>query len=103
VGWLDRGRSFNSGTADPDFLLRLKRFYTRRVRQTRGFHLCPFCNERRFGVPIEIDGTELLLGSAEIEVKDTGGKVYVAPDLIYHYITDHQYLPPPEFVAAVGK
>ena len=27
--------------------------------------------------------------------------VYVAPDLVVHYVEAHQYAPPPEFVAAV--
>ena len=29
------------------------------------------------------------------------GVVYAAPELIAHYVEDHGYLPPPEFVEAV--
>jgi hypothetical protein len=29
------------------------------------------------------------------------GCVYAAPELIVHYIEEHQYLPPPNFCAAV--
>lgn len=43
----------------------------------------------------------LILGSAEIEVEDDHGKIYVAPDLLYHYITGHHYLPPRQFIEAV--
>jgi hypothetical protein len=40
-------------------------------------------------------------GSAEIEIADKQGNVYVAPDPIFHNIADHQYLPPREFIVAV--
>jgi len=71
------------------------------VRQSRGFHICPFCEERKLGIPVPIGGKSLTLGSAEIEIADKQGNVYVAPDLIFHYIADHQYLPPQEFIVAV--
>ena len=29
------------------------------------------------------------------------GATYAAPNLIYHYVVDHQYLPPDAFVRAV--
>ena len=101
VGWLDREQTFSRGVVDPQFMEKLKLLYKQRVRQTRGFHVCPFCKERRFGIPVELDGKSLSLGSAEIEISDDQGRVYRAPDLIYHYITEHQYLPPPEFIQAV--
>jgi hypothetical protein len=101
VGWLDRDRHFSKGTADPEFLEKLKIHYEHRVRQTRGFHVCPFCEDRRFGRSVDMNGKTLMLGSAEIEIKDDRGRVFVAPDLLYHYIVAHDYLPPREFVNAV--
>lgn len=101
VGWLDRCQTFTQGPTDGTFLGKLKALYNFRVRQTRGFHVCPFCEERRFGLPVEMNGKMLMLGSAEIEVADESGSIYAAPDLIYHYIVDHGYLPPPEFIRAV--
>jgi hypothetical protein len=44
----------------------------------------------------------MLLGSAEIRVPGKDGKVYAAPNLIYHYIKDCGYLPPQEFIDAVA-
>ena len=41
------------------------------------------------------------LGSAEIRVKGINGKIYAAPNLIYHYIKDCGYLPPREFLDAL--
>jgi hypothetical protein len=43
----------------------------------------------------------MVLGSAEIRVKGAGGKVYAAPNLIYHYMKDCGYLPPQEFLGAL--
>jgi len=48
------------------------------------------------------DGKEIYLGNGSIEVSASEeGVVYHAPTLIYHYIVDHQYLPPQEFIDAV--
>lgn len=48
-----------------------------------------------------VGGGEMRLGSAEIVVKSSSGQVFVAPNLIVHYIEAHSYLPPREFVEAV--
>jgi hypothetical protein len=45
---------------------------------------------------------KILLGSAEIWVPALGQAViYAAPDLIYHYVKEHRYLPPADFINAV--
>lgn len=103
IGWLDPEQPFRQGVADPEFVEKLKLYYQHRVRQSRGFHICPFCEEHRSGLPTELDGKTLTLGSAEIEIKDDQGRVFVAPDLLYHYITEHRYMPPREFIDAVCK
>jgi len=41
------------------------------------------------------------LGSAEIRVQGIDGAVYAAPNLIYHYMANHNYLPPEEFLGAI--
>jgi hypothetical protein len=51
-----------------------------------GFHRCELCREftshRNLGVPAD----DLL---------------YVAPEMISHYVEEHEYLPPREFIDAV--
>ncbi len=103
IGWLDRKEAFTQGDVNQLFVKKLRLAYKHRIRQSRGFHVCPFCNERQFGIRVEIDGVPFTLGSAEVEIKSREGRVYIAPDLIYHYILVHQYLPPPEFIEAVCK
>src|SRR5207237_1384370 len=52
----------------------------------RGLHTCEFCRRVRmfgnFGVP-------------------AGNVLYVAPEMVGHYIEAHSYLPPAELLAAV--
>jgi hypothetical protein len=46
-------------------------------------------------------GRRFSAGSAEIIVPGRDGKVYRAPTLIAHYVRNHRYRPPKEFVEAV--
>lgn len=94
VGWLDADHPFTRGDVSSDFLLRLEEF----VRQwhdsdisfsdmgTCGAHTCELCKETySFG---------------EVCVP-AGPLLYVAPAMILHYIVDHHYRPPDQFIAAV--
>lgn len=40
-------------------------------------------------------------GGAEIRVFSPTGKLYAAPNLIFHYVEAHDYLPPQEFMDAL--
>lgn len=67
-----------------------------------GFHKCEFCDDQSFeGMKVSRHGRETRLGSAEITVKGKGGRIYAAPNLIYHYVAAHDYDPPKEFVEAL--
>ena len=101
VGWSDAAHPLTRGEVDPEFLARLGRLYSDRVKQTRGFQLCPFCPNAPFGLPANVQGEMILLGSAEVHLRDSLGRSFAAPDLIYHYITAHGYCPPAEFIEAV--
>ncbi len=54
-----------------------------------------------FGLVEKYGGGELVLGSAEIRVFGSNGVTYAAPDMIYHYVAEHEYKPPDEFIEAV--
>jgi hypothetical protein len=100
VGWLAAGFHFPTSPADPKFVERLWRYCAVSVGQTRGLHECDICRSRSAN-EVERGDEKLLLGSAEIRVVSREGHVYAAPNLIYHYVVDHSYAPPPEFVGAV--
>lgn len=100
IGWLDSKHPFNQRKSDELFLDKLFDFCLNRVNQTRGYHLCPFCKSG-FGLNVRRNKKKIILGSAEIRVKGNNGKIYAAPNLIYHYVESHNYCPPIEFVEAV--
>ena len=101
VGFLTRKYPFQTGKVPAGFLPRLLAFChpDKTVCHTMGTRKSPFDNEH---ITIEIDGEAHKLGAAEIRVlgKDD---IFAAPDLIYHYVRDHNYMPPAEFVEAVMK
>ena len=71
--------------------------------QTRGIHWCDLCLESDED-PDEthpVNGTALTLGSAEVRVLTPEGVWLAAPDLVYHYVARHNYLPPEPFIEAV--
>ncbi len=44
------------------------------------------------------DEGEFIVGGAEIRVTGSAGVTFAAPDMIIHYVTDHGYRPPDEFL-----
>lgn len=107
VGWLDAAYPYASGSVSSEFLWALWRLCASPVNPTRGFHHCTFCLQSgrisKFSGMMLVTSPwgELCLGSAEMRVSGQRGVTYAAPDLIYHYVAEHEYRPPDEFVAAV--
>lgn len=111
IGWLSGWYPFRRGKVPLPFLERLREFCIAKVMSTRGFHSCGigWCKLRQCSglsflqsqIHVDYKNQELRLGSAEIRVFGLGAIVYAAPNLIYHYVSAHQYRPPEEFVQAV--
>ena len=102
IGWLDAEHEFPKGKVPNDVLEKILALCFIPVNQTRGFHLSAFLSSPSLSSYIvDYKGKKMGLGSAEIRVKGKNGKTYAAPNLIYHYIKDCGYLPPPAFVDAV--
>lgn len=89
IGWLARRHPFPTGKTSAAFRARLRQICQRVVKRTRGFHSCDFCK-----------GRVKPHSSAEIRVEGDG-RVYAAPELVYHYVVAHAYKPPEEFIAAL--
>ncbi|MEM7430354.1 MAG: hypothetical protein AAF351_00315 [Pseudomonadota bacterium] len=75
------------------------------MNRFRGAHRCEFCpkpaviaDKGRFKI-VAPDAERQ--GNGEIRVAGPGNVTYVAPVLIRHYVTEHDYQPPKEFVDAV--
>jgi hypothetical protein len=103
IGWLDRNYPFRTGAVDPEFIQKLEMFYLRLANVTRGWHRCELCSEAPVGLPVNVGGKVVNLGHAEVHVESGDGTLFAAPDLIYHYVTDHNYMPPEDFIAAIKR
>lgn len=99
VGWLDAAHSFPTAEPDDRLLDALWEYCSIIVLATRGLHACELCEQP--SNTFSRQGRKLLLGSGEIRVFGSGAEVFAAPNLIYHYVQEHQYRPPAEFVRAL--
>jgi hypothetical protein len=94
IGWLHPDHPYAKGEVSAEFLARLKEFTSRSADNGEalyfgafgGYYTCEFCGRAHgignFGVP-------------------AGDLLFVAPEMVVHYIEQHGYRPPAEFVAAV--
>jgi hypothetical protein len=102
VGWLDVEHQYSRGTVPDKDIEQLWKLCIHPKVTTRGFHECPFCPPTGKSTLCYRAGREKYFGSGMIFLKN-GGKTYVAPDLIYHFVTAHEYLPPAEFIEIVSR
>jgi len=102
VGWLAGWAPFPKAEPAPAFLAALFALSKNPVRKGPGAHVCckPHQDAGTGMTRASLGDEEILLGAAEIEVASPDGSWYVAPDLIYHYVKEHRYAPPDEFVRA---
>ena len=94
VGWLAADHSYSVGETSPEFVEKLRLMAEQWFASTStlawpvtfGVHICEFCGNVRaggnFGVP-------------------SGSILYVAPEMICHYVEAHGYKPPDAFINAV--
>lgn len=102
IGWLGEDEDFPKGEVSNEFLMNLWEYYK-----------CPIYKTRKIYNNQKLDGywkffiatsgeRDMHLGRAEIRVVDQKRNVvYASPDLIIHYVINHKYLPPKEFIQAV--
>ena len=94
IGWLSSDHPLPQGEVPADFVARLREFVRlpRRCGEALwfpafgGWHDCEFCGQVR--------------GYGNIGVP-SGPLLFIAPEMVGHYVEHHGYAPPPEFVAAV--
>ncbi|MCA8912093.1 MAG: hypothetical protein KDB82_10330 [Planctomycetes bacterium] len=109
IGWL--GRKLQPTGDVPDGFLEslLGLVWSKRAHPMRGYHFCQFCELSEDDLhwrPATValpDGTLFNLGSAEIWVPADDSTVFCAPNLIIHYVKEHRYCPPKQFIDAVMR
>jgi len=102
VGWLDAEHDFKKGRVPREIVRKILTLCFDPINATRGFHQSPFHPPNPEGYIVELNGKKMRLGSAEIRIEGQNEIVYAAPNLIYHYIKDCNYLPPEPFIEAVN-
>ncbi|MEE4592566.1 hypothetical protein V2J94_11830 [Streptomyces sp. DSM 41524] len=105
VGWLERQEEFPRGEVPTEFVHALavvcRDHSTNRMRGWQSCTLPHPEGKPPYPVVVEVDGTEVTLGSAEIRLLARDGRWLIAPNLVLHYVAAHGYLPPREFIEAV--
>ncbi|WP_456115326.1 DUF7919 family protein [Steroidobacter gossypii] len=94
IGWLEKEHQFSVAETSVEFRRRLAKLAADWSRSSSacgwpvcaGPHLCSLCGEAR--------------GVGEFAVPGAG-VLYVAPQMISHYVEAHEYSPPREFIEAV--
>jgi hypothetical protein len=105
VGWLGPGVEFSRGESTKEFTDALRELCVHHASaRTRGWHACELDHDGTslpYPLTLQTGDAAHPLGGAEVRVVSQDGDWLAAPDLVYHYVTDHDYLPPQEFVDAV--
>lgn len=96
VGWLDKEHPFTAGDTSQEFKDKLRVLVEKQsVMHYMGSHECQWC-------PRPSQHMMGLRGNGSIiVVSPTSDITYEAPVLIHHYVTEHNYLPPQDFITAV--
>jgi len=99
IGWLENGRDVPTGEVPEQVFEQLREL----LREPWGpacfgWHDCDLC-VYRYG-PSKLRTHRNTMGSKNVFVPGVA-KIYLAPELILHYIDQHGYSPPAEFQQAV--
>ena len=103
IGWLDAEHPYTQGKTSDDFRERLYELCLHPfIVFNRGLMKCPFCQKEGKPEPTVWNGQKMPYGASRIHIHGQGKK-YIAHGLLFHYVNDHNYRPPDEFVEAVMR
>lgn len=105
VGWLDFHHEYSMGRTNDEIVSRLRELIVNRTREfdlhvntVRGIHPCNLCgHEIRIAGP---NGRDVYLGMSEIWMP-AEKQWFASPSLIFHYMSEHRYVPPKEYCNAI--
>lgn len=105
VGWLDGNHPYERALADPAFVRKLvdviagSSSFDARVGLRRGVEPCSLCGQSP--IIVHRGDSEIYLGRSSIWVPSGRSDYVAAPDVVLHYVEQHEYAPPAIFVDAV--
>jgi hypothetical protein len=105
VGWLEPAEEYSQGNVPDGFIDALTIIVrdSRRMKM-RGWHSCQLPHigyEEPYPTTVDVGGRKVSLGGAEVRVVAKSGEWMIAPDLVLHYVSNHSYKPPTDFIEAV--
>lgn len=105
VGWLEPGEEYVRGDVPDGFIDALAVIVRDSCQmRTRGWHGCQLphgAHEESYPITVDVGGRKVSLGSAEVRVVAKSGEWMIAPNLVLHYVSNHSYRPPTDFIEAV--
>jgi hypothetical protein len=115
VGWLDGTHAFPKGSGESRMIEKMKLLAEKPVELYRGKHVCELCVEppdlQKTAMPNRVvldpdcswaKWVDQRSSNGEVTVA-RGGVTFAAPVLIVHYIEEHCYLPPTQFLQAIEQ
>ena len=101
VGWLDANHPYPKGNSTDIFVQNLWHRCKNPPIKHFGYHVCGLCghDENNWGIRIDNGQEQFDVGNGDIIVFGQED-IYVAPNMIYHYVVNHNYQPPDSFVIA---
>ena len=109
IGWIDREISYPTGKFSSELTEKIKRLIINSetssfqpiVWRSRGQDRCPICDLRDLVLKDEMNVE--MLGSSELLIPSNlkNNLYFISPSLIYHFILQHNYLPPYQFIDSV--
>lgn len=101
IGWLSNKYTFNTeGILSQLFINNLEKIISLGLHNhMRGSHECEFCETDHIHKKLKYNDTEIWLGNGEIWIPDIKQqRIFSSPSLLWHYIIDHNYIPPIDFI-----
>jgi len=106
VGFLDASHSYQQGVVSEKYINLISRISSFPTIQHRGFNTCNLCTPPE-AIKENSDFVDAWYytrrGSGILIIQGNSGTSYAVPTLLLHYITEHQYQPPDEFLSALDK
>ena len=106
IGWLDGRHKFSKGEVSTEIVASLRQLASSPVELYRGLHVCELCTPPE-GISITDHEpywawAQSRASNGEIRAEHEG-ITYAAPVIITHYIEEHGYCPPEQFLRAVTE
>lgn len=94
IGYLDSSETFKTGKVPKGFLVKLDELWNiGGVLSSLGHHECQICDGLGFGT-----GERAKSSSEKIMIDEKNCIKYIFPEMIFHYIKVHKFVPDKEFI-----